>query len=172
MKLKNLSKQLESVLTGSERDCLKFVFGQERVLDSGTKVPNSDKPIFFKRLQLIWDTFKDYDPENIILIDDSPYKTSLNPFYSSLYPTPYTGGGDDSFLKNILYPFLLEIGGSSQTLHREILQKYPSWSQVTLEGDWRENQGIWSNDMYIRDHGDAIHKSKFSDWVLHKTSQN
>ncbi|KAF7812373.1 putative FCP1 homology domain-containing protein C1271.03c-like [Senna tora] len=62
---------------------------------------NKGKPIMFKDLTKVWESFKDYDQSNTVLIDDYAYKSYLNPEHTSIITKSFVGVKDD-YLSNKL----------------------------------------------------------------------
>lgn len=161
MQPKNIYPKLQVVLNHEEQQTLCFVATQEDVIQDGF---HGGKPTFLKVLErLKYD--KKYLKENVILVDDSAYKTSINPFYSSLYPPQYVGQEDDDFLEKTFIPYLDRILNSDITMHQFIKENYPHWSETSLQRDWRENMSIWRNTLYIHMKGDAEHLMKYHDFI-------
>lgn len=158
----NLRNQMTKVLGADMLKLFRFRWGQEVAIEVGK---NRDKPIFVKRFSSIEKHLTGiYHKENVVLIDDSPYKTSLNPFYSSLYPLPYNGGDLDAFLMGELLPYLFKLHTGLGTFHSSIRNHYPSWSADMLQLDYRENKAVWIENKYIQDNMDSEHRARYDDF--------
>lgn len=79
--------QIVHELWGKRMKDLKFIFTQNQCTENGMM---DEKPIFLKELRYVWEIMPWYDKFNTILIDDSSYKSSNNPMYTSYHPTPYS----------------------------------------------------------------------------------
>lgn len=170
MQAKNLKPILEAVFSDEDKRDIKFVCTQQDAVCVGEHFV-SKKPIFLKDLKNISSRYAaEYDSENVILIDDSPYKTCMNPFYSSLYPRPYLADVDDTFLIHNLIPYLLKLAKSSYSMHHAIQEDYPHWSEESLLRDWEENIDIWSTNPTIKIESDPEHLRRFSDFSYNTLS--
>ncbi|KAK1263878.1 hypothetical protein QJS04_geneDACA008379 [Acorus gramineus] len=76
----------------------KFLQDQSDCTNTGMKtIEDRHKPLFLKELKKIWDNQScdlpwskgRYTSSNTLLIDDSPYKSLLNPPNSVIFPSPY-----------------------------------------------------------------------------------
>jgi hypothetical protein len=103
---------------------------------------NSDKNILVKPLKKIIHKFPKYAFQNILLLEESPYQSYINPFYSTLFPTFFRGNTSDLFLKDILSPFLCKLSESSNNIFEYTRENYPSWSKKSLEIDWKSNKVV------------------------------
>ena len=139
---KNLFPILEGVLSEMEMKSLVFIFHQEQALDLGYQ-KNSNKPIFLKPLSLVTERYPKYREENILIIDDSPYKCALNPFYSSLHPSPYTGDQSENFLFEDLIPLLRYIHDQRESVHARLMKIYPNWSLRMVKESRKVHKDIW-----------------------------
>lgn len=96
------------VLDGASFSAANVVtLSQAACTQSSYRAPTApNKPIFLKELQ----TFANFAGlsalENILLIDDSPIKNLLNDAHSAVFPRPYRGESDDSYLHEHLMPWL------------------------------------------------------------------
>eukprot|EP00658_Telonema_sp_P-2_P037321 TRINITY_DN26846_c0_g1_i2.p1 TRINITY_DN26846_c0_g1~~TRINITY_DN26846_c0_g1_i2.p1 ORF type:complete len:149 (-),score=21.01 TRINITY_DN26846_c0_g1_i2:301-747(-) len=127
-----------------------LVWGQRECTQvPGIKHPdNSFKPIFIKELAKLWRALAtvgaDFGAENTVLIDDSVYKTVLNPPHTALHPNewlPWDGDDDGlSELRDLLeavstgpsVPEFLEGCDSGLVCHEE-----------RLRGCIEEIPGLW-----------------------------
>lgn len=176
MRFQNVKRQVDLVISKSVIERLKFVLGQETAYNTGSTFPDSDKPIFLKPLSRILFQHPEYLKEDVILVDDSPYKTSINALYSSLYPVPFelipgtnvSTKAKDTFLLSTLLPYLLKILGISGNcnLHKAIENNYPAWSADTLEKDYTSNKLIWEKIFEMKFNHHPEHLAKFSAFFL------
>ena len=147
MKLKNVKPILEKVL-GAEfvKTNIEFTFDQSQVVTlPGVSSGSGTKPVFLKPMSNVLRKHPKYTLENILLVDDSPYKSSMNPFFSSLYPPSFIGDENDDFLRRQLLPYLIHISTTTDPLHSALEQTYPSWSIESLQRDWMDNKQIWTS---------------------------
>ncbi|WCJ24699.1 hypothetical protein M5689_006637 [Euphorbia peplus] len=72
-------------------DGLKFLFywNQAQCTISNKTVLGMNKPLMFKDLERFWRVYKYYNASNTILIDDSTYKSNMNPEYTSVIPKSF-----------------------------------------------------------------------------------
>lgn len=140
---------------------IKFIRGQESLRTIGNF---SNKPIFIKSFEYISEDLKGYEKENILLVDDSPYKTSFNTLHSSLYPDPYEGSEDDSFLKDKLFPCLRDMSNGTITFHKYIESRCPRWSIENIRKDWVEKEKVWRIQA-IQCEGDPLHLRRFHEYM-------
>ncbi|XP_062167688.1 uncharacterized protein LOC133873901 [Alnus glutinosa] len=90
----NLNSALDCIMEGLKSKLL-FIWDQGQCTDSGFKtLEKKDKPIFFKELKKIWDFYEHYSESNTLLIDDTPYKTLLNPPHTAIFPEEYKADQD------------------------------------------------------------------------------
>ena len=69
------------------------------------------KPIFLKCLEDVWCYEPEFTEENTLLVDDTRYKTMLNPWHCCICPTTFDledAGQDPYFLTGNLLPWLLK----------------------------------------------------------------
>jgi len=53
--------------------------------------PNESKPFLFRKdLVRVWNTFREYDETNTIVLDDCPYKMTDNPALNVIFPKPWS----------------------------------------------------------------------------------
>lgn len=156
---RNVLELLRVVLTPQIMSRFKFICGQESTRTVGQY---KTKPVFIKSFDYISDKIAGYDPENVLLIDDSPYKTSFNCFTSSVYPDPYEGSPDDRFLKHVLFPFLQGLACGKQTIQTLLIHRYPNWSLRNLRKDWTEKKEIWTSQA-IKNGAHWLHISRFKE---------
>ncbi|KAF9616925.1 hypothetical protein IFM89_032995 [Coptis chinensis] len=50
---------------------------------------NTTKPLFLMELKKIWNKYEEYNESNTLLLDDTPYKSLLNPPHTAIFPEPY-----------------------------------------------------------------------------------
>ncbi|XP_027154926.1 uncharacterized FCP1 homology domain-containing protein C1271.03c-like [Coffea eugenioides] len=77
-----------------------FVWNQAHctVVETKTK-ENPEKKIMFKDLRKVWKDFEQYGLSNTLLVDDSPYKSFLNPRYNAIFPESYAFSSEkDNYL--------------------------------------------------------------------------
>ncbi|CAA0840619.1 Unknown protein [Striga hermonthica] len=78
---------------------LKFVWGKDKCeMTSSFLKDNPQKPVMFKKLEKVWREFELYDTTNTVLVDDSPYKSILNPPHNAIFPKTYDGSVHDNYL--------------------------------------------------------------------------
>ncbi|CAA0822829.1 Haloacid dehalogenase-like hydrolase (HAD) superfamily protein [Striga hermonthica] len=93
--LKEMSKKMGKQLPEE----LKFVWGQDKCeMTSSFLKDNPQKPVMFKKLEKVWREFESYDTTNTVLVDDSPYKSILNPPHNAIFPKTYDGSVHDNYL--------------------------------------------------------------------------
>ncbi|KAG6690235.1 hypothetical protein I3842_10G004700 [Carya illinoinensis] len=81
-----LNSALDCIMKGLKSKLL-FAWDQERCTDSGYKtLENRNKSIFFKDFKKLGIFGVKYSTSNILLIDDKPYKTLLNPPHTAIFP--------------------------------------------------------------------------------------
>ncbi|RVW48174.1 hypothetical protein CK203_084759 [Vitis vinifera] len=90
---RNLNAALDCAI-GGLRGKLLFAWDQVYCTDTGFKsLEKKTKPLFLKELRKIWessDLGKRFSSSNTLLIDDSPYKAILNPFFNTgIFPASY-----------------------------------------------------------------------------------
>eukprot|EP00656_Telonema_subtile_P026891 TRINITY_DN28870_c0_g1_i1.p1 TRINITY_DN28870_c0_g1~~TRINITY_DN28870_c0_g1_i1.p1 ORF type:complete len:292 (+),score=58.43 TRINITY_DN28870_c0_g1_i1:109-984(+) len=87
--LRNFKSALPLVF-GEDSRTLLHVMGQDSCTDTGLKHPdNVHKPVFLKELAKLWALRVlrgRFGPSNTLLVDDSVYKTALNPTYTAVHP--------------------------------------------------------------------------------------
>lgn len=165
MKLKNIVPLVQALCTVEEQKYFSFIASQEDVRCVGS---TNKKPTFVKVLAK--KAFIDkYQKENVILVDDSAYKTSINPFYLSLYAPQYVGQPDDHFLQKSLIPYLDRLLSSNKSMHQFIRENYPPWSEASLRHDWLQNMSIWKDTMYISMNGHPEHLRRFHMFIIKGT---
>lgn len=165
MQSHNLKPLLQSIFNEEDRKYIKFVATQHETVQVGEH-ERTKKPIFLKELKNLRSKYEeDYEVENVILIDDTPYKTCLNPFYSSLYPEPYTGQIADDFFPKTLIPYLKTLLSSSETMHKTIEKSYPSWSLESLVEDWEINREVWSKNVTVTLECDPEHRKRWIEFA-------
>lgn len=165
MQSHNLKPLLQSMFNKEDREYIKFVATQEDTVQVAEPSLHK-KPIFLKELKTLRSKIENnYEIENVILIDDSPYKTCLNPFYSSLYPEPYMGQIADDFLPKTLIPYLKTLSTSSETMHKTIGKTYPRWSMQSLVEDWEVNRDVWTENVTVRLECDPEHRKRFNEFA-------
>ena len=95
-KLKNFTKLLSLVFGVDWEQRVAMVWGQEHCTDTGLKHPeNAYKPVFLKELSKLWKSrelsrFGQFGAHNTLLVDDSVYKTALNPMFTAIHPPEWT----------------------------------------------------------------------------------
>jgi NLI interacting factor-like phosphatase len=159
MKLHNLEPQLQATLSTTEHQILKFTMDQDLVTDLSVDKSSTHKPVFVKNLQKIADLQQECNHYNIILVDDSPYKTCVNPFYSS-----FQGNIEDTFFVNVLIPFLAKLTCHETSLHTVVRQNYPVWSIHLLMHDYEKNESVWENPN-VSEFGDPLHLKRYREHV-------
>jgi hypothetical protein len=163
MSEKNLLNLVDKVFSSEEVDGVEFIYSQSLVQNSGFQA-HSTKPAFLKRLCLIPDLERDCEKMEVILVDNSPYKTTTNPFFSSLYVEGFDGSNHDVFLKETLMPYLRLLSETNLPLWKANELFYPEFSQKALKGDWKENYPIWDQNSHIVNLMDTIHKTRFNEF--------
>lgn len=102
--LPNVEDILATLLTAEQRRELVFVMDQKDCTKvSRAYAPgSSSKPLMLKDLERLWSRYQGfYHMDNTLLIDDDPYKASVNPVYTSVHPSPWKDPdvqGTDTFL--------------------------------------------------------------------------
>ena len=164
MRFDKIKSQVNAVLSTKVKENLKFIYGQNKVQNHSIPFGNSEKPLFTKNLRTLFLEYPEYNNFNVILVDDSPYKTSLNGFYSSLYVPSFKIGQDDhDFLLNDLMPYVTELASfgsekiSLQTLNKN---RYPIFSAQILMQDYDRNQKFWEHSA-IQLYGDVTHLKRY-----------
>ncbi|XP_041992882.1 uncharacterized protein LOC121743617 [Salvia splendens] len=85
-------------LLGDQKDKLLFCWDMRYCTQTGSKtLENCHKPLVCKELRNIWEKDDpslpwqkgDFNETNTVLLDDSPYKSLLNPLHSAISPNPY-----------------------------------------------------------------------------------
>ena len=96
------------------------MIGQDRCTQPSFKLCDVDgvpagrdnsKPIFCKRLSNLWETYPNFNSDNTLLVDDTRYKSMLNPWHTCISPPsfePEDKEADPFFLTNILMPWLMQ----------------------------------------------------------------
>ncbi|XP_047941200.1 uncharacterized protein LOC125188417 isoform X1 [Salvia hispanica] len=95
---KKILDAVVSYLLGDQKDKLLFCWDMRYCTQTGFKtLENRHKPLVCKELRNIWEKDNpsipwkkgDFDETNTVLLDDSPYKSLLNPLHSAISPNPY-----------------------------------------------------------------------------------
>ncbi|KAF9626436.1 hypothetical protein IFM89_033255 [Coptis chinensis] len=96
-----MSKNMVGVvdfLLGDLKNQLRFSWDQSYSTDTGLTLSqiglvthkSNEKPLFLMELKKIWNKYADYNESNTLLVDDTPYKSLLNPPHTAIFPKPYT----------------------------------------------------------------------------------
>lgn len=147
---------VKTIFTEDEQYRFKFIWDQSCTIDSSILKLDGSCHVMFKDLNRVWQRYSDiYDDSNTILIDDSPMKTFLNPSETALHP-PSLKFGDctDTFLPNILWPFLEKLS-CARDVRWFLAINMPKWSLKNWHFDRKDNveiyerlkkNGLWSCD--------------------------
>lgn len=119
---------------------------------------NTFKGIILEQLLPMY--LKDFIQDNVIVLDVLPHRTYFNPFYSSLYPTAFSGELRDDFLKTEFIPYLQILASSPSSARSTIKRYYPTWSSTNLKLDWKVNHQIWKSDDVLQ-YATSGHLSRF-----------
>ena len=87
----------------------KGVLTQEHCTEENKFQRITNKPVFYKKLIVFWDTYPQYTPTNTIMVDDSEYKTLWNPQGSACIVKKMedqTPGEMQSYLTTVLKDWL------------------------------------------------------------------
>lgn len=96
-RLQNFKPLLPPIFGDNWEDSVAVVWGQDRCSDLSKLArpvmhpQNRHKPIFLKETSKLWKHFgrSRFGPHNTLLVDDSVYKTALNPEYTALHPAEW-----------------------------------------------------------------------------------
>jgi hypothetical protein len=76
--------------------------------------------LVLKNMKTMWEKmssrFRELGPNNILLIDDCPYKCIGNPPFSYIMPQPYNNLALDNYLLENLWPYLVGLFEAQSTL--------------------------------------------------------
>ncbi|CAA7042071.1 unnamed protein product [Microthlaspi erraticum] len=91
---------ISNIVLEDLKDELLFVWDQKQSTNSGCKTQdNSARPIFFKDVSKVFQSFKKFSASNTIFIDHEPYKAFLNPEIAGVFPVSYDPSDkNDDFL--------------------------------------------------------------------------
>ena len=65
-----------------------------------------DVPLYTKPYRHLEDNYRQFDPCNTLLLDDTPEKAMFNPPYTYVCPPTFYGDPSDEFLMTQLMPYL------------------------------------------------------------------
>ncbi len=142
-KIEEIVEELGPVFTQYQLAMVRQLFDTSSLQKLGFK-KGSDKEILLKDIKFILQSFPQYLPENVVLLDCQPYRCSLNPFYSAIFAESFNGHSKDDFVLGKLLPYLKILHVSKMPLHMTIKSNYPSWGKKKLCLDWKRNDDIWS----------------------------
>ncbi|XP_019173772.1 PREDICTED: uncharacterized protein LOC109169343 [Ipomoea nil] len=92
---------------------------------------NPKKKIMFKDLNKVWEEYKEFNPSNTVLIDDSQYKSFLNPDHNLIIPMTYKGGPDNYLDPNNKFVSYLETLAAAKDVQEHI--KSSPFGEIDLE---------------------------------------
>ncbi|XP_010509460.1 PREDICTED: uncharacterized protein LOC104785872 [Camelina sativa] len=135
---KNVDIVLSIVLEDLE-DKLLFVWDQKKCTDSGFKtLENSKKPMFFKDLSKVFQSFNDFSASNTIFIDDEPYKALLNPDNTGLFPLSYDASNKNDNLLDPKGEFCSYLDGLAKSSDVQVYIKEHSFGQPKIDSSHRD----------------------------------
>lgn len=141
---------MTTVFTKEERNQFVFVYDQSNTAKLASPHPYKkagDSPIFIKHLPSLYSVYDSYHAKNTLLIDDSPYKTYLNPPFTSLFPPSLATGEvesqEDVFLMGMLWPVLEKLR-DARDLQLFLKHNEPWWSRGKARFEKKEFPDIYT----------------------------
>ena len=123
-------------MSPAQKKALKFIYTQEKCIKTNLHyvLDRGDKPIpfFVKSLDRMFLAFDNYTKDNVILINDSPYKAILNNISLTFFPPSFDPfkSDKDPFPFHFLQRYLGDV------LKMEKIISLPEWSVQSLRQDW------------------------------------
>ena len=123
----NVHKVLDYIYRSSSwKHQFAFVMHQKDCTNTGFKNPEKrQQPLFLKNLKKVWARFRpgEFNEENTLLIDDTPYKALHNPPHTAIFPEAYMYDEADTFLMGPLREFLVQLIGAPDV--QEFVRSHP-----------------------------------------------
>ncbi|KAL3694658.1 hypothetical protein R1sor_008309 [Riccia sorocarpa] len=96
------------LFSGEQYDKLLFKWDHGKALDTNEKRTRNNQQIrlLLKPLKTVWERFPNFNARNTLLVDIHPFRASVNPEDTGIFPVPYTGSHSDTYLTTVLLPYL------------------------------------------------------------------